>query len=296
LHKYQWDEERTWRLGINWFEDGSEGEYVDENCFKDFMNYPQFKVCYEPLALFPLFNEVFDIIKTNTRISYCFSEMAITDALGKTYHPKVNSEVFIRNKKTNEVIPFIDYLTNKNSDTFGKPEDLRGMITINMGQITSKTIFHELNHAAQNVLKLIERAKYSDAAMEVETRMILYYSVFKKADEQTRKDKNKMKDLLALTYGAKILDLYPLIGNFYATEGQNPCVSNASYLGYITDADKYGLIYSYFYYKTQGLSNEKVTNDFNVLMRDYARWLVQVGNYEFDDTLFNPDFFLLDKL
>jgi len=35
LHKYQWDEERTWRLGINWFEDGSEAEmnslkYYDE--------------------------------------------------------------------------------------------------------------------------------------------------------------------------------------------------------------------------------------------------------------------------
>jgi hypothetical protein len=35
LHKYQWDQERDWNLGINWFEDGSEGEMLCLGIFDD---------------------------------------------------------------------------------------------------------------------------------------------------------------------------------------------------------------------------------------------------------------------
>lgn len=168
------------------------------------------------------------------------------------------------------------------------------MININMQTINNKTIFHELNHAAQFLLRMNNGATYSGPLMEVETRMILFYSPFLKADEATRKDSKKMRDFIIDFYGEPLSrDLQPLTGNFYGTQ-------NSWYIAFPKNMTK-GLseqeIYSVIYKGFSSLKNGDVnSNDFDYLMLRYAEWIKVMEKYHWDFNQFKPNYYLLKKL
>ncbi len=166
--------------------------------------------------------------------------------------------------------------------------------------MNSKTIFHELNHAAQFMLNKFEYRPYTSALQEVETRMILFYQVFLLANsEEIRKDRVKMVELLKTKYkGSSIEDLLPLTGDFYWGDDQESINSIAAYftqnkIKYTKDA-VYQIIYDWFSDNAQ--NNEVNKENFDKLMNHYAGWLTRRQGYEYNPTEFKPNYYLFDKL
>jgi hypothetical protein len=302
LQHYQWEaiQDPGLQLGINWFEDAGEAESLDENCFNSPENASIFNTYYKKLKQLTLFSKVIDYISKETKVSYCFSELNDKDAseiggaLGLTEPFDNNFEIILRDIKTKEkVMTYLNFIGNPDKSKYYKTYS--GSILIKMSEINIKTIFHEVNHAAQLIIQLNvgTKADYSNALMEVETRMILFYSAFKMADEQTRINKDKMKTFLESTYGTDYYaDLRPLVGDFFQTKTmENSYITEADGLGYSTEEEKYGLVYNYFSNLNAETNNS--INDFNILMKDYANWLVASGAYSFDASLFKPNYRLL---
>lgn len=234
-------------------------------------------------------------------VYYCYTELTEKSDISLTPKEKLYASgatnnieeggVFIRlfnPQKQNFPLTSITYLKDVNKDWSGK-------IYLKMNKFNSKTIFHELNHAAQNILSKEKGYIYSEALMEVETRMILFYSAFLKADEATRKDSKKMEIFLKNYYGVNCDDLSPLWGEFFMTKDKkNKFLTEVKGEGYDKGDKIYKLVYDFF---THLNSHKPQKNaDFDLLMKDYARWLVFAYGYSFEHNDFNPTYKLLEYI
>ncbi len=307
LVKHQWDCLYSPGVVIGMFEKEEDGKYIDDNCFDDPANYQTFLPIYESLKTFPEYNKVFDLIDGLTNVSYCFSELKKGEfeqqkkpPLGNTINLSYNVDLYLglsyRNIMTHEKASFLDYLSSPDKGLFIKPEEWKGMININMENISSVVIFHELNHAAQFVLTKVEGLYYTEALMEVETRMILFYSAFKKANKETRRDHDKMLAFLISTYGkGKVADLWPLTGYFHNENGDR----KITYLerdGKLDYSEIYKVIYLYFSNFEKNSADDNNVKQFNLLMLDYAEWIKYRMNYSFNPDEFTPNYYLLNKV
>jgi|GEM_PF-5857171 len=165
-----------------------------------------------------------------------------------------------------------------------KSEEWQGRIGLNMSLINSYVIFHELNHAVQNLLQLEERAQYSEALKEVETRMICFYAAFLKADNETRKDCNKMREFLTKHYDkSNIYDLLPLTGDKIVIQFSDDKKPKS-------DEEIYSIMYKFF----SGLNKEN--NEFNKIMAEYADWIKNNYGYTYNPDEFKPNYYLYNLI
>ena len=163
-----------------------------------------------------------------------------------------------------------------------KSEDWKGRIGLNMKLISSYVIFHELNHAVQNLLELEGKAQYSGALSEVETRMICFYAAFLKADVETRKDYLKMREFLISFYkNSNIDDLMPLTGDKIVIQFSEDKKSKS-------DEEIYSIIYKFF----SGIEN----NDFNKIMAEYAKYIKNFYGYTYNPDDFKPNYYLYNLI
>jgi hypothetical protein len=292
LNKYQWDlihyPNKEW---FSWLESEEEGAYVDENCFKDPNNYVKFKSFFDPLKNDPLFMKVFKILDNSTKLAYCFDELTSEEIeenttskgtiSGGTYPYEKATFIGMRNIKTHEKYWFNQALKMKGDDLKNliKSEDWKGRIGLNMSLVSGYVIFHELNHAVQYLLEIEGKGQYSDALREVETRMICFYAAFLKADVETRKDYLKMREFLESFYkNSYIKDLQALTGSELIIKKNDPTADIFS------DKEIYSIVYNFF--------TGKENNDFNIIMKGYAKWIKEKYDYTYNPDEFKSNFYL----
>jgi hypothetical protein len=299
----QWEAIHNPALIGKMFQSDEDGAYIDY-CFSDQDNYKTFIDIKKDLIRLPFYLEVFSYINNSTVVSFCFNETE-NDNIGGGTSPRLldsNLEGFIlRNKYTGKKRLIINEILNNNifQNVFFDPEKWIGTISLNMKYISKEVIFHELNHAAQLMLQQLNSFNYHAVKMEIETRLILFYSVFLLADEAVQKDWELMRDELVMHYDDNIIkDLYPLLGHMYNLEGKE-CFGYSSEIQgeFSICEDRYNLVYSYF----SNRGNSSVVDDFNKYMLDYQRWLYVIRGYDKywqanDYSRTDFEYYLLNKL
>ena len=195
------------------------------------------------------------------------------------------------NEKKKEIIPLRNAEGANWKDLL---TDYRGYIFLNMDKLNKETVFHELNHAAQRVLNYNNRSyAYNEATMEVETRMILFYAAFLDATPKEREDGEKMKEKFKKFYG--ISDLGTNAAFF--GEGNIDLTLNRNYPMNTSKRSIYAISYAYFNNIVNSKENgDDETKNFNFLMDQLAKDLVNRAKYTFKPEDLNSDYYLFDKL
>lgn len=287
-----------------------DGKYIDDNCFDDQNNYSKFKPVWESLKSDPYFMKVYNLVDKSTRITYCFSELKKGEydedepPLGNTTHLAIDSDALrLRyiNRKTGKQVNLEEY-SELSPKVLHPSNEWRGMININMETLNEKTMFHELNHAAQFLLDKEKKVSYSDVQMEVETRLILYYSIFILTPDRIRSDSRLMESHLSKVCGQLYYsDLLPLTGRFVSALGADWAVPKGSN-GFYTTEELHSIFYHWF--KNDLISAAKKENDdkFDLLMKSYARHIktnVLPGKkdaYKWDPNSYTPNYYLFNLI
>ncbi|MFT3738444.1 MAG: hypothetical protein QM786_06775 [Breznakibacter sp.] len=308
LWKHQWmqvqDPQRVW---LSWAQEENEGEYLDLNCFDDIKNYNTFMRYYNTLdkSNNDVYEKVKSIIKENTKASYCFTELLNSTDLGQAT-PLIQDVAYppfsaFRNKKTQEKIEGVDAISKLLDSNYTEAEEWTGSIKINMNTINCKTIFHEMNHAAQFILEKSNKdISYSEALCEVETRMILFYSIYKTLPKDVRSDQEKMEKIL-LKQADNSIDIKPLVGRFTSDAPRNyqNIDEFCKLFGYIDNEEylkkRYNIIHKFMESKLNRTHvDDQTLIEFCLIMENYAHWLSTW--YGFNKNVFSPNFYLFDKL
>ncbi|MBN1112618.1 MAG: Ig-like domain repeat protein, partial [Bacteroidales bacterium] len=243
LYKHQWDFCHDPESMTGLFQDDSEGGLITYDCFAKADNYKKFMGLWEKLKKNPRFKRVYEIVEKSTKTTYCFSELEkgmyneTNPPFGYATHLVYDTDAFriwFVNHQTNKSVNIEEYY-NLIQNISQPSNEWEGKIGVDISRINKTTIFHELNHAAQNILEMENGISYSDVQMEVETRLILYYDVFITAPDAIRKDYRKMYDYLINKLGKDNCgDLMPLTGYFTCNRKLWP-MKNAEFINYNYD-------------------------------------------------------------
>ena len=307
LIKFQWDAVHA--PGIVWglFERDEDAMKIVAK-FSSEANRKLFEKINKELIKMPFYNEVYQYIEKETNVTYAFTEdmasiapKSYTNRLGaatplrfgdldmvfRNFNMEVINFAFVDDEKK-EVISMDDMFQLKTKPWF------HGFILLKMDKEESNlkgTIFHELNHAAQFILYSNNRYPFNEATLEVETRMIMFYSAFKNASEDIRKDGNKMKEHFKKFYGMTSVrsDFAVFLGDALLMH---------QHLGKEYSYDEvYNICYKYF---SSRVKNEKPNDadqeQFDTLMLELSRTLRKDFGYSFGYNSFKPNYYLLDML
>jgi hypothetical protein len=286
------------------FQSDEDGAYIDY-CFTSIDKYNDFKVVEIQLEDIGTYNKVFSYVDKSTAVSICYSdfESEFYDGGTDPYLKDVNiPNWMLRNKSTGELVHALEMILNNNifSDEYINPEEWRGNILFVVERLTPEAIFHELIHATQLILKQLNGYSYNHVKMEIEARLILFYSIFKKANIEVINNVDLMNSELEKYYGENFwVDLYPLTGYMYEDNenGVNFDYDQVVLTKYPSIESRYNLVRSYF----EGDRDQDIITDFNLYMLDYQRWLYEIRGY---DRVWSADahaerdfnYYLLNKL
>ncbi len=312
LIKHQWDIIHSPGTVIQLWEGDDEGMIL-ENCFDEHVNEQKFNKVKAKLKGMSIYNKVFKFINDESEILYCFKEkgpknyVEVDKALGVTH--KMNPYITIFMQSPYGKISFDDYF--KKINTFSKENKLKykGYIELKMDNVSPYVIFHELNHAAQFIIAQKDGVNYSEATLEVETRLILFYQAFINADEATRNDADKMKAFLEKFYNNQADDLLPFVGLLrYKKDIKNGKTYNYSIKGIerlLLDNGKNieKVYYKHVYdlliipYFTAKLKDSFAQEGyFREYMKEYAKWIKEEFGYSYEPTEMRNGFYLFEKL
>ncbi len=308
LIKHQWDIVHKPGIVFGIWEGDDEGMLVRDNCFDNQENYKKFKTVWESLFKDPTFLKVFNIVNNDKQITYCFSELKDNEYKGTAplaqTSPLAIDETALKikfiNRKNAKQINLEEYyeLTKQLS----QPEnEWNGMIDVNMSKLNKKTLFHELNHAAQFLLMKKNNVPYTFVQMEVETRLILYYSIFISASEDVIKNRNKMYyHLINLLGEDNFSDLLPLTGDFRCGDDKEwPVLSedNSKLYSYI---ELNNIFYHWFKSDLRGKEKEENDKKFDFIMKIYAKFFKECGKesslYKWDPQSYTPNYHLFNLI